>query len=60
MADNNLVVQSVKFYEFGKYLLWLSIVHSKQWNRFLLDITRKFSYTNNGETKVGSFTIYLN
>ena len=40
MAYNNSVVQSVEFYEFGKNSLWLSIVHNKQWNRFLLDITR--------------------
>ena len=60
MADNNSVVQSVKFYEFGKNSYWLSIVHNKQWNRFSLDITRKFSYTKNGETKEGSSTIYLN
>ena len=60
MADNNSVVQSVKFYEFGKNLLLLSIVHNRQWNRFSLDITRKFSYTKDGETKEGSSTIYLN
>ena len=60
MADNNSIVQSVKFYEFGKNSLWLGIVHNKQWNRFSLDITRKFSYTKDGETKEGSSTIYLN
>ena len=60
MADNNSVVQSVKFYEFGKNSLWLSIVHNKQWNRFSLDITRRFSYIKNGETKLGSSSTYLN
>ena len=30
MADNNSIVQSVKFYEFSKNLLWLIIVHNKQ------------------------------
>ena len=60
MADNNSVVQSVNFYELSKNSLWLSIVHNKQWNRFLLDIRRKFSYTNDGETKEGLTTIYLN
>ena len=60
MADNNSVVQSVKFYEFYKYSLWRSIVHNKQWSRFSLNITRKFSYTKDGETKEGSYTIYLN
>ena len=53
-------MQSVKFYEFGKISLWLSIVHSKQWNRFSLNITRKFTYTKDGETKEGSFRTYLN
>ena len=48
MASNNLVVLSIKCYEFGKNLLWLSIVHNKQWNRYLLYITRKFSYTKDG------------
>ena len=60
MADNNSVVQSVKFYEFGKNLLWLSIVHNTQWNRYSLDITRKFTYTKDGETKEGSSSTYLN
>ena len=60
MADNNSVVQSVKFYEFGKNSLWLSIVHNKQWNRYSLDITRKFTYTKDGETKEGASSTYLN
>ena len=60
MADNNFVVQSVKFYEFGKNSLWLIIAHNKQWNRYSLDITRKFSYTKDGETKEGSCSTYLN
>ena len=60
MADNNSIVQSVKFYEFGKNSLWLSIVHNKQWNRYSLDITRKFTNTRDGETKEGSCNTYLN
>ena len=60
MADNNSIVQSVKFYEFGKNSLWLSIVYDKQCNRYLLDITRKFTYTKDGETKQGSCSTYLN
>ena len=60
MADNYSVVQSVKFYEFGKNSLWLSIVHNKQWNSFSFDITCKFSYTKDGDTKEGSSSIYLN
>ena len=60
MAENNSIVQSVKFYEFGKNSLWLSIVHNKQWNMYSLDITRKFTYTNNCERKEGSCSTYLN
>ena len=60
MADNNFIVQSVKFYEFGKNSLWLSIVHNKQWNRYSLNLTRKFSYRKDGETKEGSCSTYLN
>ena len=60
MAENNFIVQSVKLYEFGKNSLWLSIVHNKQWNRYSLDITRKFTYTKDGETKEGSCSTYLN
>ena len=60
MAENNSIVQSVKFYEFGKNSLWLRIVHKKQWNRYSLDITRKLTYSNNGKTKEGSCSTYLN
>ena len=60
MADNNSVVHRVKFYEFGKNSLWLSIVHNKQLNKYSLEISRKFSYINDGKTKEGSSTIYLN
>ena len=60
MADNNSALQSVKFYKFGKTSLYISIVHNKQWNRFSLNITRKFSHTNKGEMKTSPSTIYLN
>ena len=59
MADNNSVVQRVMFYELVKNSLWLSKVHNKKRNRFLLDITRKFSYTKDEKTKEGRSTIYL-
>ena len=59
MADNNSIVQNVKFYEFGKKVLWPSIVHNKQYNWYSLDITRKFTYTKDGETKEGSCSTYL-
>ena len=60
MDDNNSIVQTVKFYKFDKNSLWLSIVHNKQWIRFSLDITRKFTYTKDGETKERFCSTYLN
>ena len=30
MADKNFIVQSAKFYKFGKTYLWVSIVHNNQ------------------------------
>ena len=60
MADNNCIVQSVKFYNVGKNSLWLSIVHNKQWNRHSLDNTRKFTSTKDGEIKEGCCSTYLN
>ena len=60
MADNNSIVQSVPFYEFGKNTSWLIIVNNKQWNRYLLEIRRKFIYTKDGEIKEGSCSTYLN
>ena len=60
ITENNSILHSVKFYEFGKNSLWLSIVHNKNWNRHSLDITRKFLYTKDGETKEGSSSTYLN
>ena len=60
MANNFSVVQSVKFYEFGTNSLWLYMVNNTQWNRYSLDITRKLSYTKDGETNEGSCSTYLN
>ena len=60
MADTDSVVQREKFYEFGKNSLWLSIVHNKQWNRYSLEITRKFTYTKDGKTKEGACSTNLN
>ena len=60
MSNYNSVVQSIKCYEFNKNSLWLSIVHSKLWNKYSLYITRKFSYTKDGKTKEGSCSTYLN
>ena len=60
MAYYNSVVQSIKCYEFKKNSLWLSKVHNKLLKKYLLDITRKFRYTKDGETKEGSCSTYLN
>ena len=60
MSNYNFVVQSIKCYEFNKNSLWLSIVHNKLWNKYSLDITRKFSYTKDGENNKKSCNIYLN
>ena len=60
MANYNSVVQSIKCYEFNKSSLWLSIVHNKPWNTYSLDITRKFSYNKDIETKHGTCSTYLN
>ena len=47
-------------YEFSNNSLWLSIAHYKLWTRYSLDITGKFGYTKDGETKKGFCSIYLN
>ena len=60
MVHNISSVQCVKFSEFTKNSLLLRINFNKQLNRYLLDITRKFTYTKNGDTKVGFCTTYLN
>ena len=60
MSNFNSVVQSIKCYEFNINLLWISIVHNKLSNRYLLDITRKFSYIKHGKTKEGFCSTYLN
>ena len=53
-------VQNVEFNEFEKKSYRLSIVYNKQYNRYLLEITRKFNYTINNETKEGFCKTYLN
>ena len=60
MSNYNFIVQSIQCYEFNKTSLWISIVHNKLWNRYSLDITRKFRYTKDGETEEGSCSTYLN
>ena len=59
MAHNNSILQSVKLYKLGINSLWLSIVHHKQWNKYLLDITQKLTYTKDGKTKDSYCSTYL-
>ena len=60
MSKYNFVVQSIKCYEFNINSLWLSIIQTKLYKTYSLDIKRNFSYTKNGETNKGSCSTYLN
>ena len=60
MAENFSTVQSVKFYEFGSNSYWIGVVFNKQWEKYYLDITRKYTYTKDNQTKEGSTNTYLN
>ena len=60
MADNFASVQSIKSYEFGRNSYWLGLVYNKQRKRYYLDITRKFTYSKDGQTTEGFATTYLN
>ena len=42
-----------------KFLLDRHRIH-KQWKRYYLDITRKYTYTKDGQSKEGSTSTYLN
>ena len=53
-------MQSIKIYEFGRNSYWLGVVYNKQWERYYLDITRKFTYNMDGQTNEGFATTYLN
>ena len=60
MAENFSTVQSVKFYEFGSNSYWIGVVFNKQWEQYYLDITRKYTYTKDGQSKQGLTSTYLN
>ena len=60
MAEKFVTVQNVKFYKFGKNSYWLGVDYNKQWERYYLNITRKFTYTKDGQTKEGFAGTYLN
>ena len=60
MAENFSTVQSVKFYKFGSNSYWIGVVFNKQWEKYYLDITRKYTYTKDNQTKEGFTSTYLN
>ena len=60
MAERFSAVQSVKFYEFGSNSYWIGVVFNKQWAKYYLDITRKYTYTKDRQSKEGSTSTYLN
>ena len=60
MADSFSIVESVKFYEFGKNSYWVVVVFNKQWNRYYVDISRKYTYTKDGQEKEGCVSTFLN
>ena len=59
MAEKISTVQSVKFYEFGSNSYWIGVVFNKQWEKYYLDITRKYTYSKGGQSKEGSTSTYL-
>ena len=54
MAERLSAMQSVKFYEFGSNSYWIVVVFNKQWEKYYLNITRKYTYIKNGQSKEGS------
>ena len=59
MAKKIFTVQSLKFYEFGSNSYWIDVVFNKQWERYYLDNTSKYTYTKDGQLKEGSTSTYL-
>ena len=53
-------MQSVKFYEFGSNSYWINVVFNKQWEKYYLDISRKYTLTKDRKSKEGSTSTYLN
>ena len=60
MASENVMVQSVKFYETATAIFTLDVVYNKEWKKHSLHLTRNYSYTKDGVTKQGENTIFLN
>ena len=59
MASENVMVQSVKFFETATAFFTLD-VYNKEWKKHLLHLTRNYSYTKDGVTKQGENIIFLN
>ena len=60
MAKRFSAVHSVKLYEFCSNSYWISVVFNKQWEKYYLDITRKYTYTKDGQLKERSIITYVN
>ena len=60
MVDNFSTVNSIKLFEFGRNSYWFGVVYEKQWERYYLDITRKFNQNKNGQAIKSIATTYLN
>ena len=48
------------FYEFGSNSYWIGVVFNKQWETYYLNITHKYTYTQDGQSKEGSTSTNLN
>ena len=59
MENQEDIIQNTKFYEYKNSSMWLAVVFNKQWKKYSLHLTRKYSYIKDGETKLGTNTIYL-
>ena len=59
MANQEDIIQNTKFYEYKNSFMWLAVVFKKQWKKYSIPLTRKYSFINNGETKQGTTTIFL-
>ena len=59
MANQEDIIQNTKFYEYKNTSMWLAVVFNKQWKKYSLHLTRKYSYIKDGETKQGTDTIFL-
>ena len=59
MTTQENIVQNIKFYEYRNTYMWLAVVYNKQWKNYSIHLTRKYSYSKIGQTKLDSNTIYL-